>query len=333
MSRHTREPKYNKPLLYALGVHALVAALLIINISLSSETLKMPAIAPKIDVIESTVVSEKSIEAEIKRIAQKENQETERLEAEKARLQALAEKAKQEREAEEAKAEEIRQSIEQAKIEEAKQQKEKQAAEQLLAKVQAEKKAEEARLEKVKVQREKEVKAAELAKAEAKTKAEAKKLAEKKKAEEKKIEEAKLEKTKQDNIKKEAELKKQALAKKDASERAKREALLQESLMAEGEHVKIEDELARFTALIMAKVNQNWAKPLGVPEGLSCTVMVSILPDGEVIDAVVAASSGNVAFDRSSELAVRKSSPLPVPTDANVLKQFRRFKFIFKPDV
>ncbi len=51
-----------------------------------------------------------------------------------------------------------------------------------------------------------------------------------------------------------------------------------------------------------------------------------------MVDARVIRGSGNAAFDRSAEGAVRKASPLPLPTDAKLFSLFRNFDFEFKPD-
>jgi len=45
----------------------------------------------------------------------------------------------------------------------------------------------------------------------------------------------------------------------------------------------------------------------------------------------VVKSSGNAAFDRSVEAAVRKSDPLPMPTSQRLLAQFREIEFVFEP--
>ena len=42
-------------------------------------------------------------------------------------------------------------------------------------------------------------------------------------------------------------------------------------------------------------------------------VRVSQIPGGEVVQAEILSSSGNIAFDRSVEEAVLRSSPLPLP--------------------
>ncbi len=87
------------------------------------------------------------------------------------------------------------------------------------------------------------------------------------------------------------------------------------------------------TAAIQQKVIGRWIKPVSSVKGMSCTVRVKLLPSGDVMDAVVVASSGDSVFDRSAENAVRKASPLPVPASrALFAKYFKEFTFRFKPE-
>ena len=64
---------------------------------------------------------------------------------------------------------------------------------------------------------------------------------------------------------------------------------------------------------------------------MSCTLLVKMVPGGDVVDAKVIRSSGNVVFDRQAEIAVRKASPLPVPDDPRLFQQMREIQFIFDP--
>jgi len=45
----------------------------------------------------------------------------------------------------------------------------------------------------------------------------------------------------------------------------------------------------------------------------------------------VVKSSGNIAFDRSVEAAVRKADPLPMPRSKRLAAQFRDIEFVFEP--
>ena len=60
-------------------------------------------------------------------------------------------------------------------------------------------------------------------------------------------------------------------------------------------------------------------------------VRVSQIPGGEVVKAEIQTSSGNIAFDRSVEEAVLRSSPLPVPKDPALFD--RTIMITFEPEV
>ena len=114
-----------------------------------------------------------------------------------------------------------------------------------------------------------------------------------------------------------------------AIEIARVEARLRRAVEAERELRDAIDREARqqYIVRIRTKVERNWLRPPGTAAGLKCVVRVSQIPGGEVVQAVIQSSSGNVAFDRSVEEAALRSSPLPVPKnpswfDRNILITF-----------
>ena len=91
---------------------------------------------------------------------------------------------------------------------------------------------------------------------------------------------------------------------------------------------------AKQTALsaIKKKVENNWIRPLSAGSGLKCTIRVKLLSSGEVMDTMIVTSSGDSGFDSSAESAVKKASPLPIPSDKELFnKDFRSFEFVFNP--
>ncbi|MCH9697194.1 MAG: cell envelope integrity protein TolA, partial [Gammaproteobacteria bacterium] len=140
----------------------------------------------------------------------------------------------------------------------------------------------------------------------------------------KKQERIKREKAAKLAAKKKAE--KQARLKAEAEQRKKREAEL-----AAAEAVRQGKIVNNATRTIMRKVERKWIRPPGTESGLTATIRVRVIPGGSVKDATVIKSSGNTGFDRSAELAVRKASPLPVPSDPEIFNQFRSFTFNFSP--
>ncbi|HEX9626789.1 MAG TPA: cell envelope integrity protein TolA [Acidiferrobacterales bacterium] len=135
----------------------------------------------------------------------------------------------------------------------------------------------------------------------------------------------------------EAEKKRQAEAqrKQEAERRQEAESALKQQLAAEEQELaqaRAQTEIARYEALIRQKVERNWARPPGAPQGMECRVRVRLVASGEVLQATVVQSSGNAAFDRSVENAVYKASPLPIPDDKTLFDYFRELEFKFRPE-
>ncbi|MDH5446616.1 MAG: cell envelope integrity protein TolA [Gammaproteobacteria bacterium] len=117
-------------------------------------------------------------------------------------------------------------------------------------------------------------------------------------------------------------------------EQQKREEELRNKLKAEEERLAKESNKQRqstinqYKAMINAKVYQNWVIPSSATDGMVCTVKVRLIPSGDVIQVQLTSSSGDDAFDRSVENAVRKASPLPVPpADSGLFDAFRELDF------
>lgn len=224
--------------------------------------------------------------------------------------------------------------IEQRKLEEQRR------LEEAKAKAEAERKRKAEQEAKQKAEAEAKQKAQQAAKEKAALEAKQKAAAEKKRkaAEAKKKAAAEAEKKRkaaQAKAKAEAEAKKKAEAeaarKREAAARAEAEAALQAQLKAEQELARAKSALAEFIPYIQDKVQRNWLRPPGSPQGLACLVKVRLIPGGEVASVNVIRSSGDPVFDRSVESAVLKASPLPLPGDATLFNHFREINFNFDP--
>ena len=132
----------------------------------------------------------------------------------------------------------------------------------------------------------------------------------------------------------EAERKRKAAAEKqkqaEAARRREAEQALQQQLAAE-QAERDQGVVAKYTAYIQDHIQKNWLRPAGSPEGLSCTVQVSLIPGGDVARVQIVRSSGDALFDRSVENAVFKASPMPLPKDTALFKYFRELRLIFSP--
>ncbi|MEX0900547.1 MAG: TonB family protein [Gammaproteobacteria bacterium] len=123
-----------------------------------------------------------------------------------------------------------------------------------------------------------------------------------------------------------AELARQREAEAEAERKRKAEA---EAAERERVAAQRQQQLAQYVRAITGKVEANWTKPDNWPAGTSCTVRVSQIPGGEVIEARVVHSCGDPFLNRSVENAVLRASPLPAPPDPSVFA--REIEFVFKP--
>ena len=126
-----------------------------------------------------------------------------------------------------------------------------------------------------------------------------------------------------------AEAEKRRIA--EAERKKKAEQALQTQLDAEQE-ARAQGVVAEYVGYIKEKVERNWLRPPGSPQGLSCVVQVRLIPGGDVADVRIVQSSGDPVFDRSVETAVFKAAPLPLPPDAALFNRFRQINFVFKPN-
>jgi TonB family protein len=77
----------------------------------------------------------------------------------------------------------------------------------------------------------------------------------------------------------------------------------------------------------------NWSRPPSARNDMRAILMVELVPTGDVVGVSLLQSSGNEAFDRSAEQAVRKAAKFDVPKEPDLFeKYFRRFQLVFKPE-
>ena len=147
--------------------------------------------------------------------------------------------------------------------------------------------------------------------------AEAKKVQQQKLAREKAAKDkAAKEKAAKDKAAAEKARKDKELKDKQALEEAKRrrQSELFDALEEEDEFMsqKLSEEAAQsYIAAITNRIEMNWSRPPSARNGMNCILSIQLVPTGKVIDVKVVKSSGNSAFDRSAEQAVKKSGALP----------------------
>ena len=139
----------------------------------------------------------------------------------------------------------------------------------------------------------------------------------------KKDKEKKLKKLKKEKKKKEAEQKR-----KEEEEKLKEKAL-QEELEAEQLQYD-QSEISKFTDLIINAIESKFNK-INLKEGLSCKILIRMIEGGTVIESNIVESSGDATFDQRAEKAVRRASPLPVPTESRLFNKMRMIRITFEP--
>jgi colicin import membrane protein len=86
---------------------------------------------------------------------------------------------------------------------------------------------------------------------------------------------------------------------------------------------------ASWVRAIQVHVEQRWYEPPGLAQGLSCTIVVTQIPGGEVVGTRFGSCNGNAAVRQSIETAVRNASPLPPPPEAALFE--REVELVFTP--
>ncbi|HWQ94400.1 MAG TPA: cell envelope integrity protein TolA [Gammaproteobacteria bacterium] len=299
--------------LRALSLAILVHVALIVMLVISLDWKLAPQPAGEQKVIQATVVDEAKVQAEMEKLTQQDVQKKQQEQERQKRLEEL----KQQQQDETARLQQLKQEQQAAE-----QQREEQA--RLHAEQQ---KTEAARLETLKQQQS----IAEQRRKEEEQRAEElkKKLAE----EDKQRKEMEQQRLAEGETKRKIEEQKRQKAEQEAQRRREAEEQLKQQLAAEQAAGAEQNQqlIAQYVGRIQREVTQNWLRPPTARLGMSCTVMVNLAPNGDVLNARVVASSGDTAFDRSVEAAVYKASPLPLPPDPALFEYFRELNFIFKP--
>ena len=150
-------------------------------------------------------------------------------------------------------------------------------------------------------------------------------------AEEKKLKQLKKKKDKEKKLKKlkKEKKKKEAEQKRKEEEEKLKEKALQEELEAEQLQYD-QSEISKFTDLIINAIESKFNK-INLKEGLSCKILIRMIEGGTVIESNIVESSGDATFDQRAEKAVRRASPLPVPTESRLFNKMRSIRITFEP--
>ncbi len=326
-------PSYRKAFYFALGLHLFLVVILLTDNSASKPVLTMeskntpgmqlPIVAtPQQEVVKAVSIDNKEVMDTVNRLKQ-EREQKQRAEINRQRaLERQLQQAKQQRIKEQQNIAKLKEEANKIAIARKKQaEEEKKRLKQL-----AEQKALEAKhIEELKKQKEKLVKQQEL---------ETKKLAElnKKKAEEKiKTDKLKAEREHAEKLKAEKAAAEQAKADSERKKQEQAAAAQQARLNAENQ-ARIAGEVDKYKALIVNAIGKNWILPENVDSHLECKFRIRLSPTGDVLALNLISSSGDPLLDRSAESAIRKASPLPVPTDTETFNLFRDISLTVRPE-
>lgn len=127
----------------------------------------------------------------------------------------------------------------------------------------------------------------------------------------------------------ELERQRQAAAERERREQQARERAEQEAREAAARQRQQQTVLNQWLRDVQQKVQRYWIQPSDWPPGTSCTVRVSMIPGGEVVQVELRQSCGNDARDRSVETAAFRASPMPMPSDPALFQ--RQVDLVFRP--
>lgn len=111
--------------------------------------------------------------------------------------------------------------------------------------------------------------------------------------------------------------------------RAEAEARQIKQLQAEQTAAEHKRALAEYIEKVRGKIRGNISLPPNIQGNPEAVFEVTQLPTGEVLDIKVRRSSGNPSLDAAVERAIRRSSPLPRPSQPELFE--RVLKIPYKP--
>ena len=117
----------------------------------------------------------------------------------------------------------------------------------------------------------------------------------------------------------------------ELSEQSTQRALAEE--LADLRDAEADAETNIYAAGIREAIRREWSRPPSARLGMQARLRVDLVPSGDLLAVTLLESSGNPAFDRSAEQAVRKVERFDVPKESRLFeKSFRRFTLLFKPE-
>ena len=113
---------------------------------------------------------------------------------------------------------------------------------------------------------------------------------------------------------------------------------LDDWLAEESSLLQADEELAlvdSYAARIENQVYRQWSRPASARRDMELTLLIRLLPRGDIVSVTVLKSSGNEALDRSAVAAVSRVEQLGFVREMEsdfFERYFREFEMLFKPD-
>jgi colicin import membrane protein len=138
-------------------------------------------------------------------------------------------------------------------------------------------------------------------------------------AEEKRVAEAKRKAEEERKAEQERKAQEQRRA-EEAKSLALNQSDLQESVADEERLLEARSgpAMASWKQLIEARIHQAWIQPPTVRSGLDCTLTVTQVPGGQIVNVKLDSCNGDAAVQQSIEDAAYRASPLPAPPDPSL---------------
>ncbi|WP_294134579.1 energy transducer TonB [Pseudohongiella sp.] len=120
------------------------------------------------------------------------------------------------------------------------------------------------------------------------------------------------------------------------AERQRQEQAQAQADAAAGEAAETEAEMTMaYTAVIHDLVQRNWSRPPSARNDMTAVLRIRLVPTGDVVDVEIVRSSGDAAFDRAAENAVRavgRFTELQGMPPRMFERSFRSLLLTFRPE-
>lgn len=120
------------------------------------------------------------------------------------------------------------------------------------------------------------------------------------------------------------------LHKQQAEQALQQQIAAEQKVQAAANARRVSSIVSKYNGLILGVIQSNFIVTKN-QQNLSMDMLISLGPDGTVLNVIVQKSSRSAIFDRAGVAAVYKSSPLPVPKDSQAFAPFKQFMLTLNP--